>query len=191
MKKFLVIAAVIVILLVLVDITVLKDKGMVDNVGQADKPKKIEELEELPVGIGIENMAPSFTLKDFDGNEVSLGDYKGKKILLNFWASWCPPCRAEMPDMEKFYQKYKDEGYTVIAVNMAATEKNPQDALAFVEENDLTFPVLVDEKGSIKALYNVMSFPTSYFIDSDGVIRNKVIGAMSEEHMVKEMGKLP
>lgn len=191
MKKFLLVAAIIVILLVLVDITVLKDQGMVENAGKVDKPKKEEELEELPVGIGIGNIAPSFTLKDLDGNEVSLGDYKGKKILLNFWASWCPPCRAEMPDMESFYQNYKDKGYVVIAVNAASTEKNSQDAPAFVKKNDLTFPVLVDEKGSINARYNVMSLPTSYFIDSDGVIRNKVIGAMSEEHMVKEMRKLP
>lgn len=185
------VAAVILILLVLVDITVLKDKGMVDNAGQADKPKKVEELEELPVGIGIGNIAPSFTLKDLDGKEASLGDYKGKKILLNFWASWCPPCRAEMPDMESFYQKYKDEGYTVIAVNAASTEKNSLDAPAFIEKNELTFPVLVDEKGSIGALYNVISLPTSYFIDSDGVIRNKVTGPMSEERIVREMTNLP
>lgn len=191
MKKFLLVAAIIVIMLVLVDITVLKDQGMVENAGKVDKPKKDEELEELPVGIGIGNIAPSFTLKDLDGNEVSLGDYKGKKILLNFWASWCPPCRAEMPDMESFYQNYKDKGYVVIAVNAASTEKNSLDAPDFVKKNDLTFPVLVDEKGSINARYNVMSLPTSYFIDSDGVIRNKVIGAMSEEHMVKEMRKLP
>lgn len=191
MKRFLLVAVVIVILLVLVDITVLKDKGVVENAGQADKPKKIEELEELPVGIGIENMAPSFTLKDLDGNEVSLEDYKGQRVLLNFWASWCPPCRAEMPDMESFYQKYKDEGYTVIAVNMASTEKNSKDAPAFVEKNNLTFPVLVDEKGLIGALYNALSLPTSYFIDSDGVIRQKVTGPMSEEQMVKEMKNLP
>lgn len=191
MKKFLLVAAVILILLVLVDITVLKDKGVVENAGQEEKPKKIEELEVLPVGIGIENIAPSFTLKDLDGNEVSLEDYKGKKILLNFWASWCPPCRAEMPDMQSFYQKYKDKGYTVIAVNMAGTEKNSQDAPAFIEKHKLTFPVLLDEKGSIGALYNVISLPTSYFIDSDGVIRNKVTGPMSEEQMVKEMKTLP
>ncbi|MBT2691032.1 TlpA family protein disulfide reductase [Bacillus sp. ISL-47] len=191
MKKFLLGAAVIVLLLFIVDKTILKDKGVVEQAEQMQKYKKIENPKELPVGLEKGNLAPDFDLTDMEGNQVKLSDFRGKAVLLNFWASWCPPCRAEMPHMEKLYKKYKDDNFDIVAVNLTNTEKNSGDAEKFVEELGLTFTIPMDEKGVVGADYEVLAYPTSYFIDSDGVIRGKVLGALNEEYMEKEITKLP
>ncbi|AND41047.1 TlpA disulfide reductase family protein [Cytobacillus oceanisediminis] len=191
MKKFLFAAAVIVVLLFIVDKTILKEKGVVEQGGQMQKYDKMEDPEDLPVGLEKGNLAPDFELTDMEGNPVKLSDYRGKAVLLNFWASWCPPCRAEMPHMEKLYNKYKDENFDILAVNLTNTEKNSGDAEKFVKELGLTFTIPMDVKGEAGSDYNIMAYPTSYFIDSDGVIREKVLGALNEEYMEKEIKKLP
>lgn len=191
MKKFLFAAAVIVLLLFIVDKTILKEKGVVEHAGQMQKYDKMEDPEDLPVGLEKGNLAPDFELTDMEGNPVKLSDYRGKAVLLNFWASWCPPCRAEMPHMEKLYNKYKDENFNILAVNLTNTEKNSGDAEKFVKELGLTFTIPMDVKGEAGSDYNIMAYPTSYFIDSDGVIREKVLGALNEEYMEKEIKKLP
>ncbi|EFV77896.1 TlpA family protein disulfide reductase [Cytobacillus oceanisediminis] len=191
MKKFLFAAAVIVVLLFIVDKTILKEKGVVEQAGQMQKYDKMEDPEDLPVGLAKGNLAPDFELTDMEGNPVKLSDYRGKAVLLNFWASWCPPCRAEMPHMEKLYNKYKDENFDILAVNLTNTEKNSGDAEKFVKELGLTFTIPMDVKGEAGSDYNIMAYPTSYFIDSDGVIREKVLGALNEEYMEKEIKKLP
>jgi DsbE subfamily thiol:disulfide oxidoreductase len=191
MKKFLLAAAVIVLLLFIVDKTILKEKGVVEQAGQMQKYDKIEDPEDLPIGLEKGNLAPDFELTDMEGNPVKLSDYRGKAVLLNFWASWCPPCRAEMPHMEKLYKKYKDKKFDILAVNLTNTEKNNGDAEKFVKELGLTFTIPMDVNGAVGADYNIMAYPTSYFIDSDGVIREKVLGALNEEYMEKEIKKLP
>ncbi|EWG09761.1 TlpA disulfide reductase family protein [Cytobacillus firmus] len=191
MKKFLLAAAVIVLLLFIVDKTILKEKGVVEQAGQMQKYDKIEDPEDLPIGLEKGSLAPDFELTDMEGNPVKLSDYRGKAVLLNFWASWCPPCRAEMPHMEKLYKKYKDKKFDILAVNLTNTEKNKGDAEKFVKELGLTFTIPMDVKGTVGADYNIMAYPTSYFIDSDGVIREKVLGALNEEYMEKEIKKLP
>ncbi|MBY6051611.1 TlpA disulfide reductase family protein [Cytobacillus firmus] len=191
MKKFLLAAAVIVLLLFIVDKTILKEKGVVEQAGQMQKYDKIEDPEDLPIGLEKGSLAPDFELADMEGNPVKLSDYRGKAVLLNFWASWCPPCRAEMPHMEKLYKKYKDKKFDILAVNLTNTEKNNGDAEKFVKELGLTFKIPMDVKGTVGADYNIMAYPTSYFIDSDGVIREKVLGALNEEYMEKEIKKLP
>ncbi|MBG9590718.1 TlpA disulfide reductase family protein [Cytobacillus firmus] len=191
MKKFLLAAAVIVLLLFIVDKTILKEKGVVEQAGQMQKYDKIEDPEDLPIGLEKGSLAPDFELTDMEGNPVKLSDYRGKAVLLNFWASWCPPCRAEMPHMEKLYKKYKDKKFDILAVNLTNTEKNNGDAEKFVKELGLTFTIPMDVKGTVGADYNIMAYPTSYFIDSDGVIREKVLGALNEEYMEKEIKKLP
>ncbi|PAE22860.1 MULTISPECIES: TlpA disulfide reductase family protein [Bacillaceae] len=191
MKKFLLGAAVIVLLLFIVDKTILKEQGVVEQAGQMQKYDKIEDPEDLPIGLEKGNLAPDFQLTDMEGNPVKLSDYRGKAVLLNFWASWCPPCRAEMPHMEKLYKKYKDKNFDILAVNLTNTEKNNGDAEKFVKELGLTFTIPMDVKGAVGGDYNIMAYPTSYFIDSDGVIREKVLGALNEEYMEKEIKKLP
>lgn len=128
--------------------------------------------------------SPELTLTDLEGVTRSLADYEGQVVLVNLWATWCPPCRAEMPAMEKVYNEYKDQGFVVLAVNMTY-----QDTFAniapFVEEYGLTFPILLDETASVGSAYQLRSLPSSYFIDRDGIIREVVIGGPMAEALLR------
>lgn len=191
MKKILLIVAIIIGFLFIMDMTLLKDNGLVENTANNEKYEKIENPNDLPVGLEVEERAPSFELTTLDGEKISSDDLKGKKVLLNFWATWCPPCKEEMPDMQNLYEEYKDEDVAVVGVNVTSTEKNREDVEKFVKEYQLTFPILMDELGEVTHQFEILSFPTTYFIDSDGVIRSKVIGALSKEKMYAEMNLLP
>lgn len=125
--------------------------------------------------------AIAFTLKDLDGNTVSLSDYKGKKVFLNFFATWCPPCRGEMPDIEKIYESKKDD-LVILAVNVGEDSKTVKD---FISKNKYKFKVLLDTKNEASQSYNISSIPVSYFIDRSGNIVSKQVGAMSKEDMQK------
>jgi cytochrome c biogenesis protein CcmG/thiol:disulfide interchange protein DsbE len=105
-------------------------------------------------------------------------------VLVNIWASWCPPCRAEMPAIERTYQDWRDQGFVVLAVNSTAQDKLA-DAQTFVTQNSLTFPIPLDESGQVTRLYRVSSLPTSFFIGKDGLIREVVIGGPMAEALLR------
>ncbi|WP_331457078.1 MULTISPECIES: TlpA disulfide reductase family protein [Bacillus] len=148
-----------------------------------DKKEDINSESNIPIGTEIGNIAPNFLLETTNGQEVHLTDYRGKKVILNFWASWCGPCKIEMPDMEKFYHDTKDKGIEIVAVNATATEKDPSNVKQFLKENKYTFPVLLDQKGQAGAAYQIISIPTSFIIDTKGVIQYKHVGPMTYEKM--------
>jgi peroxiredoxin len=118
--------------------------------------------------------APDFTLPGLDGQMVSLADYRGKVVLLNIWATWCPPCVEEMPSMEKLYQMLKAEGFEILAVSM--DESGGQAVRPFMKKHKLNFPALTDTEGALKNLYQTTGVPESFIIDKDGIIVEKVIG---------------
>ena len=118
--------------------------------------------------------APAFTLPGLDGRMVSLADYKGKTVLLNIWATWCPPCVAEMPSMEKLYQELKNEDFEILAVSIDVTGSN--EVAPFMKKHRLSFPALIDTQGTIKDLYQTTGVPESFIIDKDGIIAEKIIG---------------
>lgn len=124
-------------------------------------------------------LAPEFSLEDMNGEKVSLASLRGRPVLLNFWASWCPPCRSEMPAMQELFAEYEDQGFTILAVN-ATNQDDLADMKRFVEGNQLQFPILLDQTGSAGNLYNIQSLPTSFFINQDGIVEDLVIGGMSE-----------
>lgn len=143
-----------------------------------DAPMKVEKL------IDIGEPAPEITLEDLNGNTVSLKDYKGEKIvLLNFWASWCPPCRAEMPDLDKLYEENKDDDFIVLAVNLGESEDTVK---KFIEQNGYGFPVLLDKTQEVGITYQTFSIPTSVMVDKEGKIRAYRPGLMTYAEM-KEM----
>jgi peroxiredoxin len=107
---------------------------------------------------------------------VKLSDYRGQVVLLNTWATWCPPCRAEMPDLETYYQQHQEDGFVVLAVN---SQESADIVAGFLEEQDFTFPVLLDPDGVVMRDYRVLGLPTSFFIDRDGVIRGIWSGQLS------------
>jgi peroxiredoxin len=120
--------------------------------------------------------APNFTLPDLGGKMVSLADYRGKVILLNIWATWCPPCVEEMPSMEKLYRELKDEGFEILAISVDVS--GAEVVIPFMKKHKLTFPALTDTNGAIKRLYQTTGVPESFIIDKDGIIAEKVIGPM-------------
>lgn len=126
----------------------------------------------------IGKAAPSFTLKDISGTTYSLNNFKGKVVLLRFWASRCESCKVEMPKVERSYRKLLSSGLMVIAVNV---EDPPEKALEFVREMRLTYPVLIDEKKAVTKLYEVYGVPTSFIIDRKGMIRERIFGDLNEE----------
>jgi len=119
--------------------------------------------------------APDFVLPSLAGPPVRLSDHNGKVILLNFWATWCPPCRAEMPSMERLYQAYRDRGLVILAISsdrMGGSVVEP-----YVQERALTFPVLLDPETEVFAQYGVRGLPTSYLLDRQGRVFSADVGA--------------
>ncbi|MCM3177168.1 peroxiredoxin family protein [Cytobacillus horneckiae] len=127
--------------------------------------------------------APDFELTTLDGDTVKLFDYKGKKVILNFWASWCPPCVAEMPHMQQFYEDNKENDIEIVAVNLTSLDKGMSEIKKFVDENNLSFTIPLDKDGTIGIQYETFSIPTSYIIDSNGIIIKKIVGPMNEAMM--------
>ena len=121
----------------------------------------------------IKSKAPDFTAKDLNGKTVSLSAFKGKVVLLNFWATWCPPCRAEMPSLNKLYNMLKPRGLEVVAVS---TDRSISDIKDFIESHRVGFPVLFDSERSASKLYRVFSMPTTFLIDRKGIIVEKFYG---------------
>ncbi|WP_461201233.1 TlpA family protein disulfide reductase [Anoxybacillus sp. TBDG-1] len=134
------------------------------------------------VGIDVGEMAPDFELMTLKGEKVQLSQFRGKKVILNFWASWCPPCRAEMPEMQRFYEQH-GQHVAIVAVNLTNKEKNHQAVETFINEKGVSFDIMFDEQGTVSKTYEVITIPTSYIIDEHGVILHKHVGPLSYDMM--------
>ncbi|MEY2195562.1 redoxin domain-containing protein [Neobacillus sp. BF23-41] len=173
-----VIAAVILVTLLTVAIVQAMDK-------KTETPETTSQTTASQEGLAIGAKAPDFELKTLTGETVKLSNLKGKKVMLNFWATWCPPCKAEMPAMEQFSKKMEKD-IVILAINI-----DPQlDVQGFVDENKITFPIPLDADDKVNETYQVLSIPTTYFIDSKGVIQNKYVGGMKLEDMKDFTNKL-
>ncbi|WP_066174725.1 TlpA disulfide reductase family protein [Bacillus marinisedimentorum] len=148
-----------------------------------------DSSEEGTIGLEKGNIAPDFELTTLEGEQVRLSDYRGQKVIINFWATWCPPCRAEMPDMQSFYEKSGDK-VEILAVNATMSEKKEENVAEFVENFGLTFPILMDTENNVNRKYSIVSIPTSYFVDSNGKVFTKFTGAMSYDYMKTTINKM-
>ena len=128
--------------------------------------------EELPK---INFQAPSFSLSALDGKNYSLEDTKGKPVMINFWASWCGPCKLEAPELSSLYKQYEGK-FTLYAINLTNTESSLNDVKGFAENFGYSFPILLDEKGEIAEKYLIKPIPTTYFVNSDGIIVDQILG---------------
>lgn len=144
--------------------------------GSAEPNKSAEQ------GNNVSNRAPDFTLTNLEGKSVSLSDFRGKPLLLNFWATSCPPCRYEMPFLQEIYEKWSDKGVTIVTIDIGEEQSQVSE---FMKTSKLTLPVLLDVKGSIAAKYSIQYIPTTYFIDKDGIIKEKVIGAFTGKEAIE------
>ena len=125
-------------------------------------------------------LAPDFTLESQSDSEVTLSDLQGSVVIINLWASWCPPCRAEMPALQNVYEQYLDRGVEVLAIN-TTNQDNEGDAIAFVREVGLSFPILFDRTGEVSRKYQLRAMPSTYFVDPEGVIRKVILGGPISE----------
>lgn len=149
-----------------------------------DEPVEITDEE----GIELGNIAPDFELETLEGDTVKLSDYRGEKVIVNFWATWCPPCRDEIPDFKELYEK---EDVEILALNMGETKDKLEMVEEFVyDEFEMDFPVLKEESGDLMDEYNVFAFPTSYMIDPDGHIQYVRPGAMDYDEMKEQLDKM-
>ena len=128
--------------------------------------------------------APDFMLDTLDGKKVTLSELRGKIVIINLWATWCPPCRAEMPALENVYKQYKDSGVVILGLNVT-NQDSEKDIPPFVKEFGLTFPILLDRDGSVSALYQLRGLPTTYFVNREGIIRTVVVGGPMKETFIR------
>lgn len=128
--------------------------------------------------------APDFTLDLLRGGEITLSELQGNPVVLNLWATWCGPCREEMPAIESVYNSYKELGLTVIGLNLTSQDSE-QAVYEFIQELELTFPIALDRDGSVARRYQLMGLPTTYFINSQGVIQSVVVGGPMSEALIQ------
>lgn len=150
-------------------------------------PEKKSEFGITDIGEGLAagQVPPQFILQNAEKQEVKLDDYKGKKIILNFWATWCQPCREEMPLFEKVAKEY--DNVVVLAINMAHQDSGREKVSQFLTAQNLTFPVVFDETGDVADAYEIVNLPGTYFIDEEGKVTSKVLGQVHEEVLLQHL----
>ena len=137
----------------------------------ADQPMPVPAA---PARAGV--LAPDFTLKDVNGRSYTLSQLRGKVVLVNFWATWCPPCRAEMPSMEKLNAMFAGRDFVLLAIN--AEEDGQENVQEFLKQHPHTFPVLLDAKTEVQQQYGVFAYPETFIVRPDGIIADHVVGAI-------------
>ncbi|MBM7580617.1 TlpA disulfide reductase family protein [Jeotgalibacillus terrae] len=137
------------------------------------------------------NPLPAYETTTLDGEPVNLQDYHGKKIILNFWATWCPPCMAEMPHMQEYYEnEAQEQNVEILAVNLTSKDNGMDKIQSFTDDYGLTFPILLDETGLLGEEFQAYTIPTTYLIDEEGIIQRKLMGPMDRDMMVDMMEDL-
>lgn len=175
--------------------------GCATKTDQSTQPADKEATAEQTLGTSeMTQNNLDFTVKDKDGNDVKLSDYKGKKVYLNVWASWCGPCKHEMPELEEVYQAFKDkEDYAFLSVTSPDDKEfansNPADAsketiLATAKKAGVTYPVLFDTKDQAMSALAISAFPTHYFINSDGTVHTTYMGGLTKEGLTQFLEEL-
>ncbi|CDQ20637.1 redoxin domain-containing protein [Halobacillus karajensis] len=166
-----------------------KEKGQIQEqvTENGEMVAENSATEKAAVGLEKGQQAPDFTLQTLSGEETSLSDYRGKKVMINFWATWCPPCRAEMPDMQKFSEK---EDIQILAVNLTETESSVKGVQDFADEFGLTFPILLDKDDSVANKYEINPVPTSIFVNEEGKISSVMLGVMNYDRMVQRLEEM-
>ncbi len=191
--------------IVILALVVIMLGGFIKN--QIDESEKVNEqsqikgfevdLDKAEYGIKKGQMAPDFTLQTLSGETLTLSDLKGKKVLLNFWATWCPPCKKEMPDLQNYYENYaKQENVEIVAVNLTYSERtintkeSVENVSLFADSYDLTFPIPLMEEDSLSKTYQVITIPSTFMIDTEGRIQRQILGPLNLDSIHEYVSQL-
>jgi len=188
LNKYLLSIAIILLAVAIIFVNLWKPTSTEGNKATTDVPEEETNVDESIPGIDLTAVkegkaAPDFELTNLEGETVKLSDYQGKKVILNLWATWCPPCQAEMPHMQNFYEKNKENDIEILAVNLTSMDNGRTTIKQFVDDFGLTFQIPLDEDGAIGRQYQAVTIPTSYMIDTKGIISKKIVGPMDEAMM--------
>ena len=159
-----------------------RENLVAENTTDADETENNKEDEKVS--------APDFTVTDNDGNEVKLSDFEGKPVVVNFWASWCGPCKAEMPEFEEAYKKYGENIHFLMVNSTDGSQETVETAKEFIVSEGYTFPVYYDTESNASIVYGVTGLPTTYFIVADGNVIAKALSSLSMEVLEKGIGMI-
>ena len=146
------------------------------------EPEGPAEPEGPVQGPRIGKLAPDFRLPNLEGQSISLSDFRGKPVLINFWASWCGPCLYEMPFIQEIFEEWSDQGLVILAIDMGESLATVKD---FLQSHNFSFPVLLDIDQDVALEYNIRGIPTTFFIDKDGIIREIFFGAFPDKEIIE------
>lgn len=153
------------------------------NLAEASVSKDGNQPDSLERG----QQAPDFTLTFADGETVNLSDWHGQPVLINFWATWCSPCRAEMPEIVEAFERYQEEGLVVVGVNV---QESADKAGEFAEEFQMSFPIALDSRGEVRQLYQVRGLPTTFFIDREGRLTVSWSGLLTKDLLAEYLSEI-
>ena len=173
---------ILLLILVVVFIGNIIQKSMESQKALTENTKGYEEnLTDSDSSVQKDQLAPNITLQNLQGETVELADYKGKNVVLNFWTTWCPPCREEMPYIQEYYENNKTkQNVEVLGVNLTFATDSEENVKQFVESNHLTFPVLITYDQEVEKLYRIQTIPSTYFLDEEGQIHRKIVGPLDQ-----------
>lgn len=189
MKKIIGIVIVLVLVVTMLGTYIKKELDKTNEISEAVLGKEVD-LEEK-VGLEQGNLAPDFTLYNMQGEQVTLSELRGKRVVLNFWATWCPPCEAEMPHMQKYYDQYRDEdNVEIVGVNLTYAKEKVERVEQFLTSYGITFPIVLAPDDSVPNQYQVITIPSTFMIDAEGKIQKKIVGPLDLDTLRENVTQL-
>lgn len=190
MKKVISLLVVIILVAIMVGTYIKNEKEASLAINEHALGKEVS-LDPSEIGIEKGQFAPDFTLTTLSGEKITLSELKGKKVVLNFWATWCPPCKDEMPHFQKYYEKYeKEDNVEIVAVNLTYARETNERVQQFIDSFGITFPVPLMEDEEIGKPYRIVTIPSTFFIDTEGRIQKNIKGPLDADllrHYVQEL----
>lgn len=182
MKKNIGVLVVLALVIIMVGTYVKNEIEASNAIPENAKGYEVELGEE--VGLEKGQIAPDFTLRNLEGEKVTLSQLRGKRVVLNFWATWCPPCEAEMPHMQKYYKDYaKKDNVEIIGVNLTYDREKVERVEQFLESYKITFPILLMPDDRVVKQYEVITIPSTFMIDTEGKIQKQIVGPLDMESL--------
>nr|WP_106783794.1 TlpA disulfide reductase family protein [Lysinibacillus timonensis] len=191
-KSILGIIVILVLVVIMISGYIRNEMEASEKVNQQSQIQGYEvDLEKGEFGIKKGQIAPDFTLPTLTGETLTLSDLKGKRVLLNFWATWCPPCKKEMPDLQKYYEQYAElDNVEIVAVNLTYTDSSIDDVALFADSYGLTFPIPLMEDKTIGEPYQILTIPSTFMIDTEGKIQRQIVGPLNVDSIREYVSQL-